>query len=182
MLVSANQRFGTSKRLFAPVGTESNLHLRRPPSGLLRRTATATSRQTSALQFLSCVSVRYLNICFIVSKIYTLSRLLHGYLPTGKKTSHNVSFSSLNRRQRHWTEHSLFFLFVVALFLCPSFSISSTSLLSKTLCRFSSPSSLLSSLYLFLTGDDNSAFCQEVKSLYFPRILKLMWNSSILVA
>ena len=48
--------------------------------------------------------------------------------------------------------------------------------------RFASPSSLLSSIFLFLTGDDNSAFCQELKSPYFPRILNFVWNSSILVA
>ena len=39
--------------------------------------------------------------------------------------------------------------------------------------RFSSPSSL-SSLFLFLTSDDNAAFCQELKSSCFPRIFKLI--------
>ena len=46
--------------------------------------------------------------------------------------------------------------------------------------RFSLFSAFLS--FFFLTGDDNSAFCQESKSPYFPKILKLMWNSSIIVA
>ena len=40
--------------------------------------------------------------------------------------------------------------------------------------RFTSPSLLLSSLFLFLT----STFCWELKSPYFPRILKLIWNPS----
>ena len=55
---------------------------------------------------------------------------------------------------------------------CRSSFILSTSLSSKTLCRFTSPSSLLSSLFLFLTGDDSSAFCQDSKSPYFSKILK----------
>ena len=53
---------------------------------------------------------------------------------------------------------------------------------STTLCRFASPSSLLSSLFLLLTSDDNSAFCQESKSLRFPKTkvnVKLIHTSGL---
>ena len=47
---------------------------------------------------------------------------------------------------------------------------------------FAPPSSQLSTLFLFLTNDDNSACFQDSESLYFPKMLKLKWALSILVA
>ena len=80
-----------------------------------------------------------------------------------KKTWHSVSSYNL-----FVTVHSVFQQRNI---VCQTDAVSLLPLLSW----------LLSCLFLFLTGD-NSAFCQELKSPYFPKIFKLMWNSSILVA
>ena len=98
-----------------------------------------------------------------------------------------------------WTEHSLEHSWSLVLWnsspltsllkltwaICALFCVQFVSVLyfiNVSVIQNFVPSSLLSSLFLFLTGDNNSAFCEESKSLYFPKIWKLMWNSSILVA
>ena len=84
---------------------------------------------------------------------------------------HQLKFKFSNQSFKTDMAHTMLFLVFSS---CRSASVLSVSLSSKTLCHFASPSLLLSFLFLFLTGDDSSAFWQDSKSPYFPKMLRFV--------
>ena len=92
--------------------------------------------------------------------------------------NHPLKFKSSNQSFKPDMAHTVLFFgvqFVSILFYFINVSV----IQNFVPFRFSL---FISFLYFYFLTSDNSAFCQDSKSLYFPKILKLMWNSSTLVA